>query len=254
MRCLFWLFLFIANAALGQTEDEKFLNDFLLGIELKSENTLSSYLQHDFSVLWSQTPNHRIVGIIGEDHQRIKIKLTSIQKAPSQSHKYIVTGKSCVKGTICKFTGTITIEEVREVKELDLDYSSADVQSHGLIVATYEFKENAKQQHSGVFKGTLYSKWLVDATNELKYDDVLSMADGYSNNAFVGIWKSYTSGKEKISNWADGRVPKANKDFDIGTGEFGPSEKYYNKGWGVYVKAWARGDIEAQKIEREEWW
>ena len=32
--------------------------------------------------------------------------------------------------------------------------------------------------------------------------------------------------KEKICNWADYRVPITNRDFDIGAGEFSPSEKY----------------------------
>jgi len=165
-----------------------------------------------------------------------------------------VEGKSCVKGTICNFEGIILLTEIRTARQVNADYAAIEIKSYGVSIATYEFKEKETQEHSGIFKGQLYSKWYVDSKDKLSYDDVLSMADGYSNNAFVGIWKSYASGKEKICNWADGRVPKANPDFDVGIGEFGPSEKYLDKGWRNYQLAWLKRDEGARKVEIEEWW
>jgi hypothetical protein len=146
-----------------------------------------------------------------------------------------VFGKSFVKGTICDFNGIITLTEIKEVKELhfgvDDEYADKEIKSQGILIADYEFKENTKQKHSGIFKGKLYSKWYLSSKNQIEYDNIKLYSDSYTNNAFVGIWESYSSGKEKICNWADYRVPKANKDFDIGAGEFSVSEKYWDKDW-----------------------
>jgi hypothetical protein len=257
MNRLICILLLLTNISFAQ-KNEKFLNDFLIEDELNTENVIDNYNLYDFSILWTQTENHIIVGIIGADHQRIKIKLISIKKSSTISNEYLVSGKSNVKGIICDFEGTIRMTEIKETKKLhfgvDDEYKNKGIKSQGILIANYEFKENPKQNYSGIFKGQLYSKWYLDLDNQIKYDNIDSNADGYMNNAFIGIWKGYSTKKEKICNWADFRVPKANQDFDIGAGDFSPSEKYYEKGWANYQKAWWDGNKEAQNEELEEWW
>ena len=246
MKKLFWTLLIITNISFAQS-NEKFLMDFLLEDKLKSENALSNYNQFDFDRLWTQTKNYNVLGIIGTDHQRIRIKMTSVKKDSNNSNNYIVLGKSLVKGTICDFEGIITLREIKEVEKLhfgvDNQYQNKGIKSQGILIADYEFKENKDQKHSGLFKGKLYSKWYLNSDDQIKYDNIQSVADGYSNNAFIGVWKSYKTGKEKICNWADFRVPNANQDFDIGAGEFSPREKYYDKGWGDY-----------KPMDNKKWW
>ena len=104
MKKLIWILFLITNISLAQS-NEKFLMDFLLEDELRSENALTEYNQYDFSKLWSITENHRIFGIIGADHQRIKIKLISIKKDTTKPNEYLISGKSFVKGTICDING-----------------------------------------------------------------------------------------------------------------------------------------------------
>lgn len=70
----------------------------------------------------------------------------------------------------------------------------------------------------------------------VKYNDIESYRDNYFNNAFVGIWKSNTTGKDKICNWGDYRVPNVNCDFDSGAGELSISQKYLKNGWDVKPK------------------
>ena len=137
---------------------------------------------------------------------------------------------------------------------VDDEYADKGIKSQGILIADYEFKENAEQKHSGIFKGKLHSKWYLNSENKIEYDKIEFISDGYLNNAFVGIWKSYSTGKEKICNWADYRIPITNRDFDIGAGEFSPSEKYYEKGWENYQKAWLYGNETAKKEELNEWW
>lgn len=257
MKRLLYILIFLANISLAQT-NEKFLNDFLLEDELNNENLINNYNRFDYSILWTQTENYKIFGIIGEDQQRIKIKLISIVKNSTNPNEYFVLGKSNVKGVICDFNGTIILKEIKESKNfhfgVDDEYKGKGIKSQGILIAVYDFKESPNQEHSGIFKGQLYFKWYVNSDNQIKYDDIQSFADGYMNNAFIGIWKEYLTEKEKICNWADYRVPIANKDFDVGAGEFSPSEKYYDKGWAIYQKAWLYGDKSAQSEEHKEWW
>jgi len=261
MKLLIWTFLLFTNITIAQS-NEKFLTDFLLESELNSENVLDNYNHFDFSNVWTKTENSSVFGIIGKEHQRIQIKLISIKKNSNSPNEYFVFGKSCVKGTICDFSGIITLTEIKEVKELhfgvDDEYADKGIKSQGILIADYELKENLEQKHSGIFKGKLYSKWYLNSKNQIKYDNIENNSDGYTNNAFLGVWKSNTTEREKICNWADYRVPNANQDFDIGAGEFSVSEKYWDKGWlDIGLKNQVPNHAVKKNIEKgktKEWW
>nr|WP_294779190.1 hypothetical protein [uncultured Flavobacterium sp.] len=105
-----------------------------------------------------------------------------------------------------------------------------------MLTAVYEFIEDDKQKGSGKFSGKLQSLWYLDKNDLMQYNDIEIHSDKYFNNAFTGIWKSNNSGKEKICNWGDYRVPNVNCDFDIGVGELSVSEKYQKNGWWIKPK------------------
>lgn len=214
---------------------DTFLNQFQLGDSLKDKNLIDQYHDYDFSSLWTKTENRFIYGIIGKDHQRLYIKLLTVQQNPSNPLEYIVQGKSMVKGNICDFSGFIRIKTVKEITELhfgvDDKHKNKKIKAQGITVAEYEFRENEEQHHSGLFKGQVYSRWYLNKKNRIRYDNINFMSDSYSNNAFIGVWQSYNTKKEKICNWGNYRVPQANEDFDIGTAEFMVSQKYVSKGW-----------------------
>lgn len=251
------ILLLVANITFGQTVD-RIQRSYPLENELKAENFIDRYHSFDFSPIWTQTENSLVFGIIGDEHQRIKIRLISVTKNPGNPNEYAVNGKSNVQGTICDFSGKIILAEIKEVQEIEFgvddEYKDQGIQSQGIIIADYRFEEDPKQYHSGIFEGKLYSKWYLDSDNQIQYDNIEYFSDGYTNNAFVGTWKSHSAEDEKICNWADYRVPIANGDFDIGAGLFSPSEKYYDQGWENYQRAWLYGDEEAKKTELDEWW
>lgn len=263
MKRIIIILLFISNISIGQTLD-RINENFDLEVDYQSENVLDKYksFDFDFSNIWSVTENQNIYGIIGEEHQRILIKLISIFRISNGPFLYNVYGKSKVKDNICEFYGNIVIKEIREVKELhfgvDNEYADKGIKTQGILIADYEFYESKEQKHSGIFKGTLYSKWYLNSKNEIVYDNIEFISDGYLNNAFVGVWKSYLTGKEKKCNWADYRIPIANRDFDIGAGEFSVSEKYWNKGWlDIALKnQLPNGAIVREKSDEKtkEWW
>ena len=254
---LFIAIVLLANLSSGQISN-RFERNFDFENEIDRENMVDSLIRYGLSSIWTKTKNEAVLGVIGEDHQRIKIKLIAITRKTNSPNQYLVIGKSAVKGTICDFSGVITLTAIHKLKQLhfgvDDDYANKGIKSQGVLKAKYEFKEDSTQKHSGTFKGELFSKWYLDAENQVVYDDIEAHADSYMNNAFVGVWKSDTTQKEKICNWGDYRIPKINSDFDIGEGEFAPNKKYQKKGWSTYLKAWAQGNEKAIKIETMEWW
>lgn len=255
-RATFLLLLF--SFLISAQKKASFLENFTELNQLKSSNELEKYNQYNFSKIWMHTESKNVLGVIDTSNQRIKIKLLSIEKNPQNPNEYKVRGKSMVKDVICDFSGIITLFNVQEFKSIDFgvdnEHKNAGIQSEGLLKAVYVFYENESQKNSGVFQGVLYSKWFLDADNKIQYDNLVFSSDAFSNNAFVGIWTSYTSGKIKICNWADYRVPNATNDLDIGAAEFIPNEKYFDKGWESYYRTYMYSDERDFIEENRKWW
>lgn len=242
MKALLILFLFTSIAwSQNNTPLQKITNN----TALSSKNALATYKAYNFANLWIQ--DRPTLGILGKNHQRLKIKILSAKQDKKDLNNYIITGKYALKEKIYSFVGTIYITEIREVKNLhfgvDNEYESQKIKSQGVLIAKYEFKENSLQKSNGILEGKLYSKWYLSAKNEIKYDDIELFSDSYFNNAFIGTWKPQPTASGKIANWGDYRVPNANDDFDIGAGEFFPSKKYIHQGWEDY-----------SPTKKENWW
>lgn len=225
--------------------------DIMNGEKLLQTNEVVNFSNYDFSELWLQTNNNLVYGILGDDFQRIQIKLIAISKNTSNSNEYFVYGKSKVEENICEFVGKITILKIQESKRdhfgVDDEYKNSGIKTQGLLTAKYEFFENKTQSHSGCFTGNLDTKWFLNKKNKIQYDNINSHSDGYFNNAFVGSWKMYDSKIEKKCHWGDYRVPSVDCSFDIGVAEFSVAEKYLKKGW--------LNSIETKKRETtKSWW
>lgn len=204
------------------------------GEKLILKDVFPDFSKYDFSDLWLKTKETDIYGVIGEDNRRIRIKILTIIKNKNKPSEYLVRGKSNVEGNVCDFNGKITIQKMqkseREVFGVDNEFKELS-KTQGLLIAKYEFVENRSQKRSGVFRGTLKTKWYLNGKDQVRYDDLNAHSDGFFNNAFVGYWKGHNSQLKKKCNWGDFRVPNIDCNFDIGTGEFSVAEKYSNKGW-----------------------
>jgi hypothetical protein len=232
-KLTFLIVLFLSLNIYGQ--DKACRTDILNGIKVFEANKIENYIEYDYSTLWLKSKNEIVYGIIGDDHQRIQIKFLQIEKNIHNPKEYLVFGKTNVKDNVCDFVGKITIISIQEFSSenfgVDNMYKGAGIKKQGLLIAKYEFFENKNQNHSGSFQGTIKSKWYLDKNENIEYNDINLMSDGYFNNAFVGTWKMYNSKLEKECNWGDYRVPNSHCDFDIGVGEFNVAEKYWKKGW-----------------------
>jgi hypothetical protein len=231
------LFLFFVIALNAFSQENVCRKNVLNTDAVFQKNEIDKYQKYDFSSLWTQTENNLIYGVIGNQYQRILIKFISIKKDAKNPNEYIVYGKSQVKSNTCDFVGKITIIKIQELKKLqfgvDDEYKDKGIKSQSLLTASYKFIENSLQKDTGEFQGTLQTIWYLDKNNGIKYNDIEKDSDSYINNAFVGVWKSNVSKKEKICNWGDYRVPNVNCDFDIGTGELSISKKYLKNGWEI---------------------
>ena len=177
------------------------------------KNQISSL---DCSNVWSKESLKN--GIIGLNYRTINIEYEKVQKI--NKYKYSILGKSRVKKNICDFEGYLMIKHVHLYENSDV----LDIKQ-GKIIGSYELKENPKQKHSGVFKGTFESYFYFESDSIIKLDNLFDGADGYHNNSFVGTWESYNNSKIKKCIWGDYRLPFT-FDYDVGDGEMIINEKY----------------------------
>lgn len=256
MKTILSLFFIVSSFSIfSQTNCH---NDILSGEKMYEENKKNVFLASDFSDLWNKTDNYNVLGVLGDDFQRIKVRVITVVKNTNNPEEYFVYGKSNVKGNVCDFIGKIIVEKIHETKreQFGVDNQAKDtgIKTQGLLIAKYEFFENRNQSHTGVFTGQLRTKWYINKDNQVKYDDINLLSDGYFNNAFEGTWTMYNTKKSKICKWADYRVPNIACDFDLGAGEFSPNEKYFDKGWLSYAKAFLSNDEQYKNEEFAEWW
>jgi hypothetical protein len=173
-------------------------------------------------------------GYIGNNYQRLYIQLTEIQK--TSDTKYSITGYSIVSSNRCDFLGTITIDELHELKEMYFgadDCMKGKIKKEGFVIASFSLAENQEQKGSGLFQGILITRWYIDNNNKLLYDDIWNNSDDYSNNQFLGNWTSYKTKAIKKCAWGHYRIP-CSGDLDWGVAEFSVNPKYLNNGWEDY--------------------
>ena len=207
-------------------EEAKVYVDLVLNRgDLSTEELKDSLSALDYSTLWTFTENCFVYGFIGENYQRLRMKFLSVEHDRLQPDIYAVQGKSRVRSTTCALHGELAIEHVRRNPDPDYDVEGVykDSLIHGFFTVTgaYRFIEDSTCAHAGSFQGKFISWFYLDADGRVRYDDVIDVADGYTNNEFVGDWRAKNGGTIKRCNWGDWRIPDSGE-FDAGAGEFSP--------------------------------
>lgn len=253
----FFVILLFAVAAFSQTNDTAgWLRTFLDDERLEKADHKNRITKHDFGPMWTAGDNASVFGFIGDDYQRLRVKILTAHRDPRRPDTYNITGKSMVRNVVRAFTGTMKITAARVYKDQhdgDGEYKSRGVKEHGFVAGEYHFAEDKNQTSTGTFDGVFVTNWYIDRGGRLKYDDVESFSDGYSNNQFAGTWTSYRSGAKRTANWGDSRIPLSG-DLDIGAGEFSPDDKYLKNGWQSYRDAYQNNSRKALAEERRQWW
>ena len=201
----------------------------------------------DFSPIW---PTGEQNGVLGRNYQRIRVHIDKVSVSKNRD-TYIVTGKSNVRNSICRFKGTIKLLKV--FLNDSCDYS--EHKTCGDLFAEYLFYEDSNQNHSGVFKGITECSFYIDSTGKYAYvDESMSEADGYWNRSFVGTWTEYKTGITKKCIWGDYRLPFT-FDFDCGDGEMMVRDKYKKNGWQTFGDGSEIISVGRDKWElKNKWW
>lgn len=202
-------------------------------------------LKYDYSRILM---NNNILGYIGNG-QRLYIHFDTIYKDKVKTELYHVIGKSRVKNNIACFTGNIHISKF---KQLDAEYYPINRYK---IIAKYEFKEDSTQYGTGVFSGRLESDFFI-YKDSVYMDEIYSGVDGYYNNQYEGVWKSYKTNAIKKANFGIGRIPNDNG-LDIGSSEFRVDPSKQHLGWDSYMNVMTPNNKNYQRAtaeEQREWW
>ena len=252
------LSLLLSISVYGQTNQQiaKWEKQILNSIDLYKQEYKDSLEKYDLSTLWTHSDNSIVYGYIGDNYQRIRIKIISATKDKNNSN-YNIIGKSMVKTNICQFSGTIKITNSRTFKNMhwgvDDEFKNKGIKKQGILIAEYHFTEDSTQTHSGTFDGIISTSWYIDKSGQLKYDDIEKNSDSYCNNQFVGTWKGYKMTTKRMCNWGDYRIPFSG-DLDIGEGEFSPADKYLQNGWQRIRDAYTSNNEQARQLEEKQWW
>ena len=202
-------------------------------------------MKYDYSRLLL---NNNTIGCIGNG-QRLYIHFDTIYKDKKIVELYHVIGKSRVKNNITCFTGNIHISKF---KQLDAEYYPINRYK---IIAKYEFKEDSTQYDTGVFSGRLESDFFI-YKDSVYMDEIYSGVDGYYNNQYEGVWKSYKTNAIKKANFGIGRIPNDNG-LDIGSSEFRVDPSKQHLGWDSYMNVMTPNNKNYQRAtaeEQREWW
>jgi hypothetical protein len=259
MRCLRLLQEERRNAKEAKREarmhvDEKLKEGELARID--DESVLRLVRSSDLSYFWTTTDSDYIYGFIGDNYQRLHIHYSLVRKIAGRNDEYEVRGKTRYRGRVTDFAGTAKIVGVGTAwppnppspPSVDLVVFPPD-DVRGAIEWKVSFRQEPQSRSSATIEGSLTSQFYVDFRKHVRLDDRMGDADGYSNNEFIGVWRSHDGSEPEKCHWGDFRIPDSG-DLDGGAGEFYPNDEYVANGWQELVKEREAGDA----VTKKPWW
>jgi len=123
----------------------------------------------DISNVWLNN-SKPYIGVIGSKAKELKLKINISEQNKKNDQEYFVSGYSLVDTNYAKFEGKITITKYKDAKR------------KGTVFGEYEWVEENKGKHSGVFKGKFIYTF--------KWNKKTEKVEGQYIE-FVGDWKSY---------------------------------------------------------------
>lgn len=128
---------------------------------------------------WAQMPNIANVwtnnskpytGTIGAANEALKLKVELSEQDRKNDQEYFVSGYSVVENTTSKYEGKIRITKYKDGKK------------KGTVYGDYEFAEENRGKHSGIFTGKFIYTFSWNKKTEKIENPYIE---------FIGNWKSY---------------------------------------------------------------
>jgi len=104
----------------AQTESDTFKKKTLSNSNLSEKELKNDLIKYNFSNLFLHTDNSVIYGFIGNNYQRIRVKIIRITKDTLSPDTYNMFGKTMVKTNIDNFNGVVKITNIRKLKSMSL--------------------------------------------------------------------------------------------------------------------------------------
>jgi hypothetical protein len=234
------------DTACSPTHDHSMMRSHLLeSSTIDSADITQSFLDYNLAKLWIGNQD-AIIGFFGKHYQRFSIRFSSFRRDRQDRSVYQISGKTKVKSTICSFEGTMTVVCSHQLvlsdrillAEEESQNIAVDTLPRGVTLLKYRFATAKDCKLGGSFEGYATTLWHIDADGFMQPGEPTSQEwDGYFNNAFVGVWKSFDNVTVETCNWGENRIPDCG-DLDVGAGEFSPNRDYWDYGWDTYVEHW----------------
>jgi len=116
------------------SESEQYSQAALRDPAFHPTEKLSIYRTYDFAPLLllasqeaTHTSNDVVVGFIGLNCQRLRIKLLSVRQDTLNPARYYLTGKAKVLDHLSNFSGTLVLRQARELRQLAANGEAASV-------------------------------------------------------------------------------------------------------------------------------
>jgi hypothetical protein len=123
----------------------------------------------NISNVW-QNNSKPYTGTIGNDKKELKLKINISEQNKKNDQEYFVSGYSLVDKTYSKLEGNFVITKYKDSKK------------KGTVYGEYEFAEENKGKHSGIFKGKFIYTFKWNKTTEKIEAQYIEL---------IGNWKSY---------------------------------------------------------------
>jgi hypothetical protein len=207
--------------------------------------------KNNLSKFFGKMESEKIFGFIGNEMERIKVKIMSIEQDKSSNSTFNISGKTKVSKNISDFNGQIKLTNVYSFKE--------PLSSHGLVICEFkaELKEIGNSAHTGVFKGNYYLV-LSKVAEEIRYPKTTPRF--LQNYTFAGNWISNNKKMNYPVLWGENYLFEELETFFYGiTNKPQIEENVLDKSWQTYFEAYTEGvkpniKNKAVKDEKIQWW
>jgi len=189
------LSILLCGRTYGQDKGADFYSE-IKNFDLSTILTADSILTDDREGSKDKIKRAEILGFIGDNFQRFHIRFISIIQNPANPYEYLAYGKTMVEDNVCSFQGRVTIKESRIYKNEDIPKYK-----QGTAICEVILYEDRKQLSTGLINGRLTTVFIIDDKGKFRYDALMFVADGFSNNQFRGTWTSYNTNASKKCNW-----------------------------------------------------
>ena len=211
--------------------------------EFSKKYTLTQYFLNSDPV--------KMTGFIGNELERIKVKINSAQQDTSNPGIYKISGLTKVDKNISAFNGSVKIRSVYEFQE--------PITKHGLVICRFasELKEEGSGPHKGKFVGDYYLV-MSKVVEDVRFAKVTPHF--LKNHSFAGCWKSANGKIIYPAYWGEDYVLEDLEDVFYGITQFSPlAPAIIDKSWKSYLEAYTEGTDEeirskALELEQEIWW